>query len=149
MAPNTPWHARAVTSIAKLTEAPPIADAAANPTRPVMKTTLRPMRSATRPLNSSRLPNDSEYAVTIHCRSTLLNPRSRCADGSARFITVMSSTTISCAMPDHDQDQPAPGIGHRARSVLRPAALPRRQGDACLGHSSHQSGGYSSIYGRA
>ena len=35
--------------------------------------------------------------MTIHCRSTLLKPRSRCADGSAMFITVASSTTISWA----------------------------------------------------
>ncbi len=97
MAANTPWQARAVTSIAKFTEAPPIAEATAKPARPVMNMTLRPIKSASRPQNSSRLPNDSEYAVTIHCLSTLLKPRSRCADGSAMFITVASSTTISWA----------------------------------------------------
>ena len=31
IAPKTPWQARAVTSIAKLTEAPPMADATAKP----------------------------------------------------------------------------------------------------------------------
>ena len=96
-APNTPWQARAVTSIPKFTDAPPTAEATAKPARPVMNMTLRPIRSASLPQNNSRLPNDSEYAVTIHCLSTLLKPRSRCADGSAMFITVASSTTISCA----------------------------------------------------
>ena len=60
MAANTPWQARAVTSIAKFTDAPPIAEATAKPARPVMNMTLRPSRSASRPQNSSRLPNDSE-----------------------------------------------------------------------------------------
>jgi len=99
IAANTPWHARAVTSIAKLTEAPPTAEATAKPTRPVRNITFRPIRSASRPQNSSRLPNDSEYAVTTHCLSTLLKSSARCADGSARFITVRSSTTMSCAIP--------------------------------------------------
>ncbi len=99
IAPNTPWQARAVTSIAKFTDAPPMAEATAKPIRPVMNITLRPIRSASRPQNSSRLPNDSAYAVTIHCRSTLLKPSAFCADGSARFITVTSSTTMSCASP--------------------------------------------------
>ena len=59
-AANAPWLARAMTSMAKLTDAPPTAEATANPTSPVMKTTLRPNRSPIRPPNSSRLPNDSE-----------------------------------------------------------------------------------------
>jgi hypothetical protein len=70
-APNTPWLARAVTSIAKLTEAPPTADATEKPTSPVMNVSLRPNRSPSRPPNSSRLPNVSAYAVMTHCRSTL------------------------------------------------------------------------------
>jgi hypothetical protein len=81
----------------KLTEAPPTAEAAANPASPVRKVTLRPTRSASRPQNSSRLPNDSEYAVTTHCRSAFVNPSARCADGSARFITVTSRTIMSAA----------------------------------------------------
>ena len=93
-AAKTPWQARAVTSMVKLTEAPPTAEAAANPASPARKVTLRPIRSASRPQNSSRLPNDSEYAVTIHCRSAFVNPSARCADGSARFITVTSRTII-------------------------------------------------------
>ena len=98
IAPNAPWHARAVTSMTKPDDAPPIADATAKPASPVMNMTLRPIKSASRPQNSSRLPNVSEYAVTIHCRSTLLKCRAFCADGSAMFITVASRTTISCAI---------------------------------------------------
>jgi hypothetical protein len=96
-APKTPWQARATTSMTKSTEAPPTAEAAAKPTSPVMNMIFRPTRSASRPPNSSRLPNDSAYAVTTHCRSTLLNTRSRWAEGSAMFITVTSSTTMSWA----------------------------------------------------
>jgi len=58
-APNAPWQARAVTSMAKLVDAPPMADTAANPISPVRKVTLLPIRSARRPPNSSRLPNAS------------------------------------------------------------------------------------------
>ena len=60
IAPKTPWAARADTSIVKLTEAPPMAEAMAKPARPVMNITRRPTKSASRPPNSSRLPNDSE-----------------------------------------------------------------------------------------
>src|SRR6201992_3141271 len=35
----------------------------------------------------------------IHCRSTLEKPRACCADGSAMFMIVMSSTIISWASP--------------------------------------------------
>ena len=58
-AANAPWAARAVMSMAKLTDAPPMADTTANPARPVRNVTLRPSRSASRPPSSSRLPNDS------------------------------------------------------------------------------------------
>jgi hypothetical protein len=43
---NAPWQARAVISMTKLTEAPPMADTPANPARNV---TFRPARSASRP----------------------------------------------------------------------------------------------------
>jgi hypothetical protein len=49
-AAKTPWQARAVTSIVKLTEAPPAAEAAAKPASPIKKVTLRPIRSASRRL---------------------------------------------------------------------------------------------------
>ena len=41
-AANAPWQARAVISIAKLTDAPPIADTPAKPARPVRNVTFRP-----------------------------------------------------------------------------------------------------------
>src|ERR1700757_3970297 len=47
-AANAPWQARAVISMVKLTDAPPMADAPANPARPVRNVTFRPSRSASR-----------------------------------------------------------------------------------------------------
>ena len=55
-AANAPWQARAVTSMVKLTDAPPIADTPAKPTSPVRNVTFRPSRSASRPPSRSRLP---------------------------------------------------------------------------------------------
>ena len=56
-AANAPWQARAVISMAKLTDAPPMAETTANPARPTRKVVLRPSRSASLPPSSSRLPN--------------------------------------------------------------------------------------------
>ena len=94
-AANPPWQARAVTSMAKLTDAPPTADATAKPARPAMKVSLRPSRSASRPPSNSRLPNASAYAVTTHCRSTVAKCSVRCADGSAMLTIVRSRTIMS------------------------------------------------------
>jgi hypothetical protein len=47
-AENAPWQARAVISMVKLTEAPPIADTPAKPARPIRNVTFRPSRSASR-----------------------------------------------------------------------------------------------------
>jgi hypothetical protein len=48
----------------KSCEAPPMAEATAKPSMPVMKIRLRPNRSARRPPRSSRPPKASAYAVT-------------------------------------------------------------------------------------
>ena len=56
-AANAPWQARAVISMVKLTEAPPMAETPANPARPARNVTFRPSRSASLPPSSSRLPN--------------------------------------------------------------------------------------------
>jgi hypothetical protein len=98
-AASAPWQARAVTSMVKLTEAPPTAETPAKPASPVRNVTFRPSRSASRPPSNSRLPNASAYAVTTHCRSTSVKCSARWAVGSAIFITVRSRTTISCARP--------------------------------------------------
>src|SRR6266704_1475425 len=96
-APNAPCSARAVTRTANESAAPPIAEATANPTRPVTNIHLRLNMSPSRPPTSSRLPNERAYAVTTHCRS-LLEKLSACwADGSAMFTIVPSSTTMSWA----------------------------------------------------
>ena len=62
-----------------------------------MNTHLRLNMSPSRPPTSSRLPNDSAYAVTTHCRSPLEKPSACWADGSAMFTIVPSSTSISWA----------------------------------------------------
>ena len=51
-----------------------------------------------RPPSSSRLPNASAYAVMTHWRWSFVKASASCADGSAMFTTVASSTTMSCAM---------------------------------------------------
>ncbi len=55
-APNTPCSARAATRMTNEPAAPPMAEAMAKPTRPVMKTHLRLNMSPIRPPTSSRLP---------------------------------------------------------------------------------------------
>src|SRR5229473_3020307 len=96
-APNAPCSARAVTRTANEPAAPPIAEAIAKPTRLVINTHLRLKMSPSRPPTSSRLPNDSAYAVTTHWRSPLVKPSACWADGSAMFTIVPSSTSISWA----------------------------------------------------
>ena len=99
-AAKAPWQARAVTSMAKLTDAPPTAETPAKPSRPTRNVVLRPSRSASFPPTNRRLPNAKLYAVTTHCRSAVGGATMRsCADGKAMFITVRSSTTMSCAIP--------------------------------------------------
>src|SRR4029077_19785884 len=48
-AANAPWQARAVISMAKLTDAPPMAETTANPASPVRNVTLLPSRSTRAP----------------------------------------------------------------------------------------------------
>src|SRR5437899_4704931 len=96
-APKAPCSARAATRTTNEPAAPPIAEAIAKPTRLVMNTHLRLKMSPSRPPTSSRLPNDSAYAVTTHCRSPLEKPSACWADGSAMFTIVPSSTSISWA----------------------------------------------------
>ena len=97
-AANAPCTARALISIGKFTAAPPTAEAAANPVMPVRNITLRPTTSASLPPSSSKLPNASAYAVTTHCRSATEKCSAFCAEGSAMFMIVASSTIISCAI---------------------------------------------------
>ena len=70
-APNMPCSARADTSVSKFCASPPIAETIAKPLSPAMNVHLRPNRSPSLPPNSSRLPNASAYAVTIHSRSAV------------------------------------------------------------------------------
>jgi hypothetical protein len=53
---NTPWKARAATSVVKFVDAPPMAETPANPIRPTRKVVLRPMRSLSFAPANRRLP---------------------------------------------------------------------------------------------
>ncbi len=99
IAPNAPWAPRAITRIANPVAAPPSAEAAAKPSRPMISIRRWPTRSDSRPPSSSSPPKASEYAVTTHCRSALENASARWAEGSAMFTIVASRTTISWASP--------------------------------------------------
>ena len=77
IAPNAPWQARAVISMAKLTEAPPMAETPAKPSSPIRNVTLRPNRSASLPPSRSKLPNARVYAVTTHCLSAVVKCSAR------------------------------------------------------------------------
>ena len=96
-APNRPCSARPPIRMPTLGAIPASAEATPNPTNPPISAFRRPNRSANRPPTSSSEPNAKAYAVTIHCREALVNPRSCCAEGSAMVTTVASSTTINCA----------------------------------------------------
>ncbi|CAM5415001.1 hypothetical protein STENM327S_09424 [Streptomyces tendae] len=67
-------------------------------TRPVMKTRLRPIRSAVEPDSISRAASTSVYASTAHCRPDVLACRSRCMEGRATLRIVLSILTISRLM---------------------------------------------------
>ncbi len=58
-APKAPWRARAAKSMVGPLAAPPIAEARAKPSRPTVKTRLRPKRSPRRPPRSRSPPKAS------------------------------------------------------------------------------------------
>jgi len=74
-----------------------MAEARAKPITPIRSVRLGPIMSPMRPPNRSSPPKANVYAVTTHWRSTLENPRERCADGSAMIMMVVSRTTMSWA----------------------------------------------------
>jgi hypothetical protein len=65
--------------------------------------------------------------VTTHCRSTMENPRSCCAVGSAMFMIVASSTIMSCARAI------TPRISHRCSVAAGPAREGVPPGRASVG----------------
>ena len=106
-AANSPCSARDAVSMANELAAPPSADASAKPDRPVTSVRLRPNRSESLPPSRSRLPKASRYAVRIHSRSWSEKPSASWAEGSATFMIVVSSTTMSCATREDREDRPA------------------------------------------
>lgn len=96
-AANTPCRARAPKSIPGFMAAPPSADEAAKPTRPMMNVRRWPSALLTRPPISNSPPKARAYAVIAHCRLASDMPSAVCAEGSAMFTIVPSRTTRSWA----------------------------------------------------
>ena len=94
-APKIPCRPLAAISMAVDWEAPPMAEARAKPITPIRSVRLGPIMSPMRPPNRSSPPKAKVYAVTTHWRSTLENPKERCAEGSAMIMMVVSRTTMS------------------------------------------------------
>ena len=78
------------------------------PASPVRNVTFRPNWSDSLPPSSTELPNDSVYAVTTHCRSTVENPSARCADGNAIFKHRQVQHHHQLRQAHHPQQHPAP-----------------------------------------
>src|ERR1700758_5229819 len=117
MAPNAPCSVLAATSIPNDCDRPPMAEATANPVKPPISVHLRPNRSPSLPPSSRRLPNASAYAVMIHWRLLVEKCSAFCADGSAMFTIVASSTTISCATPSSASTAQRLGAGRLTDAV--------------------------------
>ncbi len=73
----------------------PSSEAAVNRATPPRKSRRRPNRSPARPPSSSRPPNTSVYALSTQASPAGENPRSARMRGSATFITVTSSMSMS------------------------------------------------------
>jgi len=97
-AQKTPCSARDAKSNSCVEAMPPSADAAAKPSRPMMKIFLRPTKSAIRPPRRRSDPKASVYAVTTHCWLASVIPKSAFALGIAILTIDASSTTISWAI---------------------------------------------------
>ncbi len=96
-AANTPCSARAPNRIGGFTAAPPSAEAAAKPVRPIRNVRRWPSAPLIRPPINSSPPKVSAYAVIAHYLLASDMPSASCADGSAMFAIVPSKTTRSCA----------------------------------------------------
>jgi hypothetical protein len=107
--------------MAKLTEAPPMAETPAKPTSPVRNVTFRPSRSASRPPSSSRLAEGQgvrgDHPLPVH-RGKVQCPLGRW-QRDVHHREVQDDHQLRDA--DHAQDQPSPsaqaaahggGIGH-------------------------------------
>ena len=97
IAPPAPCTTREAINHVEVVARPPASEPVANNSTPTMNILRLPNRSPARPPSSSRPPNASEYALTTHSRSVVLNRSARWIDGRATLTMVPSRTTISCA----------------------------------------------------
>jgi len=95
-APN-PCTPRVIISHTPEIASPPASEANEKRNSPAIKSLRLPYRSPIRPPSSKNPPNVSEYALMIHCRFCVDNPRSFCIDGKAIFTIEKSNTTINWA----------------------------------------------------
>ena len=98
IAAPSPCTARAAISQPGDCASPHASEATVNSTTPASSTRRRPSRSAARPPSSRQPPNVSTYALITHWRLSREKPRSLWIDGSATLTTVLSSTTMHCAV---------------------------------------------------
>ena len=89
-APPAPCNARASESTVTSGAAAQPMLATVKPTRPMMNTRLRPIRSPSAPPNSNSAVSVTRYASIVHCSPATSVCRSRPIDGSATLTTVPS-----------------------------------------------------------
>ena len=93
-AAKTPWQARAVTNIVKLTAAPPTAEAAAKPTSPEKEGLLTADQIGGSPADQQQAPERQRVRGHDLLPVEVREPQVALRDGSARVITVASRTTM-------------------------------------------------------
>jgi hypothetical protein len=93
----SPWAAREAISIASFCASPAVSEAAANNTRPAMKTFRRPSRSASLPPSNRKPPKVRTYELTTQERSDCAKPSADPIDGRATLVIEASSTTRNWA----------------------------------------------------
>ena len=93
-----PWIARAAISAAVVGASAAAAEATVNAETPMTNMRLRPKRSPSAAPVSSSTAKVSVYALTVHCRDSIVAPRSARMLGSAVVTTRLSRTTMKSAV---------------------------------------------------
>ena len=98
MAAPAPWANRAAMSIPGPVASPHASEARVNTAMPARNMRLRPTRSPSRPLSSSRPPNAMRNEFITQLRLPAVKPRSAWILGSATVTIVPSRMIISDAV---------------------------------------------------
>ena len=93
-----PWMARAAISAPVVGASAAAAEATVNAETPMTNMRLRPKRSPSAAPVSSSTAKVSVYALTVHCRDSIVAPRSARMLGSAVVTTRLSRTTMKSAV---------------------------------------------------